>query len=125
MILLSQKIDSHERDNVLAIPAKALRFIPNGEMLAEMGLSLSGGGWQNMAGYREVWVKSGETLSPRNVKSGVASGDKIEITDGLKDGEEVVTGIEVVEKIKLPAMERSPFMPAGPGGNNDKNRKQP
>lgn len=114
-----------ERDNVLAIPAKALRFIPNGEMLAEMGLSLSGDARKNAEGFREVWVKSGETLSSRNVKSGVASGDKIEITDGLKDGEEVVTRIEVVEKIKLPAMERSPFMPAGPGGNNDKNRKQP
>ena len=113
-----------EKDNVLAIPAKALRFIPNDETLAGMGFSVSRESLENMEGYREVWVKNGETVSPRSVKSGVASGDKVEIVDGLEDGEEVVTGMEVVEKVKLPAMERSPFMPAGPGGNNNKEKEQ-
>ena len=113
-----------EKDNVLAIPAKALRFIPNDETLAGMGFSVSRESLENMEGYREVWVKNGETVSPRSVKSGVASGDKVEIVDGLEDGEEVVTGMEVVEKVKLPAMERSPFMPAGPGGNNNKETEQ-
>ena len=110
-----------EKENALSIPTKALRFVPDAGLLSELDMSVASDTVPAVAGKREVWVRSGQHLTPRYVTTGAASGDRTEILDGLTDGEEVavaMTSTTVVEQ--MPTAERSPFMPTPPGGGNKK-----
>ena len=110
-----------EKDNALAIPTKALRFIPEADQLSELGITVKEAVETTMPGKRQVWVKSGNELQPKWVTTGATSGDKTEIIDGLTDGEQVA--VEMVlrsAKPTAPQGERSPFMPSPP----DKDKKK-
>ena len=110
-----------EKENALAIPTKALRFIPDAEQLSELGITVKEAAETTMPGKRQVWVKSGNELQPKWVTTGATSGDKTEIIDGLTDGEQVA--VEMVlrsAKPTAPQGERSPFMPSPP----DKDKKK-
>ena len=110
-----------EKDDALAVPTKALRFVPNAELLGELGLTIDQTEQQAAPGSRELWVKEGTTLRPRRVYAGAASGDMTEITEGLTGSEEIVTGLETAKpREEAAAIERSPFMPGPPGSNNKK-----
>ena len=103
-----------EENNVLAVPTKALRFNPDAELLSQIGISVQGGA-QPAEGTRTVWVKNGNTISPKAVTANYTSGDKTGIFSGLTDGEEVVTGLSAAQTAKkAETTERSPFAP-GPG----------
>lgn len=110
-----------EKEHALAVPTKALRFVPDAELLSEIGLTIDGEPGKAEAGKRELWIKNGERLTPRYVTSGAASGELTEITEGLADGEEVAVGLSAasVEHESVTA-ERNPFMPSPPGGNKNK-----
>lgn len=110
-----------EKENALAIPTKALRFIPDAEQLSPLGISFQADAETTMPGKRQVWIKSGNELQPRWVTTGAASGDKTEIVEGLSDGE--VIAVDMVlqgGKPAAPQGERSPFMPSPP----DKDKKK-
>ena len=110
-----------EKENALAIPTKALRFIPDAEQLSPLGISFQADAETTMPGKRQVWIKSGNELQPRWVTTGAASGDKTEIVEGLSDGE--VIAVDMVlqgGKPTAPQGERSPFMPSPP----DKDKKK-
>lgn len=110
-----------EKENALAIPTKALRFIPDAEQLSPLGITFQAAAETTMPGKRQVWVKSGNELQPRWVTTGAASGDKTEIVEGLSDGE--VIAVDMVlqgGKPTAPQGERSPFMPSPP----DKDKKR-
>ena len=103
----------------LAVPTKALRFVPDGELLAALGLRAEAAA-EAEPGKRELWVKQGTTLVPRYVTAGSASGELTEIVDGLNDGEEVAVCLTAERTEPEAAAERSPFMPAPPGGDKKK-----
>ena len=108
-----------EKDDATAVPTKALRFVPNAELLGEIGLTAVETDSQAAPGSRELWVKEGTTLRPRRVYAGAASGDMTEITEGLTGSEEIVTGLVTAKpREETAAIERSPFMPSPPGGKN-------
>ena len=110
-----------KKENALAIPTKALRFIPDAEQLSPLGITFQAAAETTMPGKRQVWVKSGNELQPRWVTTGAASGDKTEIVEGLSDGE--VIAVDMVlqgGKPTAPQGERSPFMPSPP----DKDKKK-
>lgn len=110
-----------EKDDAAAVPTKALRFVPNAELLGELGLTIDQTEQQAAPGSRELWVKEGATLRPRRVYAGAASGDMTEITEGLTGSEEIVTGLVTAKpREEAAAIERSPFMPGPPGSNNKK-----
>ena len=110
-----------EKDDATAVPTKALRFVPNAELLGELGLTIDQTEQQAAPGSRELWVKEGTTLRPRRVHAGAASGDMTEITEGLTGSEEIVTGLVTAKpREEAAAIERSPFMPGPPGSNNKK-----
>ena len=109
-----------EKDDALAVPTKALRFVPDAEQLGELGLTVEQPAEQTVAGRREIWVKEGQTLSARFVVTGAASGDRTEIVEGLSDGDVVAVGLTAASAAPAAAVERSPFMPSGPGGNKKK-----
>ena len=110
-----------EKDDATAVPTKALRFVPNAELLGELGLTIDQTEQQAAPGSRELWVKEGTPLRPRRVYAGAASGDMTEITEGLTGSEEIVTGLVTAKpREEAAAIERSPFMPGPPGSNNKK-----
>ncbi len=100
-----------EEDNVLAVPTKALRFNPDAELLSQIGISVEGSA-QPAEGTKTVWVKNGNTISPKAVTANYTSGDKTGIFSGLTDGEEVITGLSAAQTAKkAETTERSPFAP--------------
>ena len=111
-----------ERDNVLTVPTKSLRFVPDAQILAQIGYIVSEAGKEALAGKRLVWIKDGQELKPKAVTVGSTSGNMIEITDGLNEGEELAVDFEASSV--APAIEaeteRSPFMPGPPGSKKRK-----
>lgn len=115
-----------ERDNVLTVPTKSLRFVPDAEILAQLGYIVTEAGTEAPAGKRLVWTRNGQELKPKAVTVGSTSGNMIEITDGLSEGEELAVDLEAssVTPTAESGTERSPFMPGPPGSNkNKKNAK--
>ena len=86
-----------------------------------VGLTVEQPAEQTVAGRREIWVKEGQTLAARFVVTGAASGDRTEIVEGLSDGDVVAVGLTAASAAPAAAVERSPFMPSGPG-RKQKNR---
>ena len=111
-----------ERDNVLTVPTKALRFVPDTQILTQLGYVVSESNTETSAGKRLVWIKNGHELKPRTVTVGSTSGNMIEITDGLNEGEELAVDLEASSMAPVAGAEteRSPFMP-GPPGSKKKN----
>lgn len=106
-----------ERDNVLTVPTKSFRFVPDAEILAQLGYIVANANTEAPAGKRLVWVRNGQELTPKAVTVGSTSGNMIEITDGLSEGEELAVDLEAstVAPVAEAETERSPFMPGPPG----------
>lgn len=110
-----------ERENVLTVPTKSLRFVPEEELLLGTGLTADNSAQEAPAGKRLVWTKQGQQLSPKVITVGSTSGNMIEVTDGLAEGEEIA--VDLTSDAPAPiagATEQSPFMPSRPGGNKKK-----
>lgn len=109
-------IFTNERDGVLAVPSKALRFAPNENLLAE-GESIT-----DCEGKDKVWMREGSNFKAVSVKIGVTNGTYTEIISGLKEGDAVLTdfiiGNDQPEETEETA-EKNPFMPGPP----DKKKK--
>lgn len=109
-------IFTNERDGVLAVPSKALRFEPNENLLAE-GETIN-----DCEGKDKVWMRDGSSFKAVPVKIGVTNGTYTEIISGLKEGDAVLTdfiiGNDQPEETEETA-EKNPFMPGPP----DKKKK--
>ncbi|MDY3068669.1 MAG: efflux RND transporter periplasmic adaptor subunit [Parabacteroides sp.] len=107
-----------ERQNVLTVPNKSLRFVPDMQLLQEIGLVADNSGLSDSAGKRMVWVKQNNVLKPQIVEVGASDSNVSEIKEGLAEGDEVAVEISSVMPMNPEAQsERSPFMPGPPGGN--------
>lgn len=111
-----------ERDQVLTIPNKALRFIPDPMMLEGTGISVNNPTATAETGQRLVWVKKGNELLPRSVTVGSNNNTETEVVAGLNEGEEIAVDLVSLAPSAPAAQggERSPFMPGPPGGNKNK-----
>lgn len=111
-----------ERDNVLTIPSKALRFVPDAEALKALNLTVQDAG-NTPEGKKIVWQRERQTLKSKAITTGAVSGSMIEVIDGLTDNEEVVVEMKTTalggQKL---AGEKNPFMPGPPGSNNRSNQ---
>jgi HlyD family secretion protein len=109
------------RDSVLKISNAALRFRPESKT-AEQGPSPSPrvprqtAGGRNRAAERRiertVYVLDGGELRPVQIKTGISDGVYTEVTEGLKEGDRVVTAALATEKGATPAA--NPFSGGGP-----------
>jgi HlyD family secretion protein len=105
-----------QRNNVMIIPNKALNFHPSGQPLQKTNDNL-----------KVVWVKTGGTMQPVHVTTGVTDEINTEIIQGLKVGDEVVTEIKTIaSKVSSGSDDKSssPFMPKRPDDNKKKSRPQ-
>lgn len=111
-----------ERDQVLTIPNKALRFIPDPMMLESTGISVNNPTATAETGQRLVWVKKGNELLPKSVTVGSNNNTETEVVAGLNEGEEIAVDLVSLAPSAPAAQggERSPFMPGPPGSNKNK-----
>lgn len=114
-----------EKDNVLTLAPKALRFVPDEQIAAANGIELKPLHVENPAVQKTVWVRNGMTLEEKEVKIGNSTTLLVEIVDGLSEGEEVVVGMQLTgaESVGAPnpeQAENSPFMPKHPGSDKKK-----
>lgn len=67
-----------------------------------------------------VWIKDGESIRPAMVEIGIDDGSNVEVISGLKEGDLVVTSLEVGTAEEVLANDedsnKSPFIQSGPGG---------
>lgn len=111
-----------ERRNVINIPLKALRFVPDppsGKAPAAESQPQPQPQEPGNDSIKTIWVQDNNTWTPRRVKVGMDNGVNVEICEGLNEGE--VVAIDRKSNGGLPAeqlsgnQEESPFMPKPPG----------
>lgn len=104
-----------ERNNIVSVPTKALRFTPTKEMLNP------GEKIEDCQGAHKVWVREGKTLKAYAVKTGITNGTRTQIVSGIKEGAEVIVEMKAPSADAEQAntggnAESSPFAP-GPRKN--------
>ena len=103
-----------EKQGVLSVPSKALRFNPDKETVGNYTIADS-------KGKNKVWTQDGNTLKAHAVQIGMSDGTHTEIISGVANGTKIITGISEVaeEEAEENAQEQSPFAP-GPKRNDKK-----
>lgn len=96
-----------EKNQVVAIPSKALRFAPNDAILQE------GETIEDCEGKNKVWAKQGSVFKAYPVEVGITNGVLTEITKGLKVGTEILTDFKLNNGDAAESEEQNtnPFMP--------------
>ena len=101
-----------DKQDVIAVPVRALRFTPEGEKYQENCV------WRQLRD---------ETLERVSVVTGVSDGVQTEILEGLSQGDRVVTGTRLVSKkaktnakSQQPQGSNNPFMPRRPEQGENK-----
>lgn len=107
-----------ELKGVLAVPAKALRFVPAAETVGKLKIV-------DCNAKNKVWTIEGNSLVAHKVSIGMTDGVNTQITGGLTAGVTVVTGVSVAGDMPqaddMPEKgESSPFAPGPPGRKNRK-----
>ena len=106
-----------EKDNVLAVPAKAFRFHPN-EAILQKGESIS-----DCEGDHKLWTKEGPVFKAHQVEVGTSNGVMTEIISGISAGTEVLADFEISGGAAPEADQQggSPFMPRPRNNRNNSN----
>ena len=102
-----------EKQGVLCVPSKALRFTPTPETVGNMKI-------QDTNGKNKVWTKEGNTLKAHNLQIGMSDGINTEVLSGISEGTVIVTGMEEMAQQSEDMgeqQERSPLAPGPPGRN--------
>ena len=115
-----------EKNDVLTVSAKALRFAPNEVLIAEDETI------EPCNAKEKLWVRQGKTYKAFPVKTGVSNGSITEIVSGVEAGTEVLADMvfSAQEESGDNQQKSNPFMP-GPrnnrnnqkGGNNSATKK--
>ena len=108
-----------EKNDVLVVPAKALRFMPN-EAFLEKEQTI-----ENVEAPHKLWTKEGNTFKAHKVEIGTTNGVLTEIVSGVSAGTEVLTDFNLSGGEAHPEQQAgNPFMPRPGGNRNNKNNQQ-
>ena len=104
-----------EKNDVLAVPAKALRFQPN-EAFLQKGETI-----EDCEGDHKLWTKEGSVFKAHKVEIGTTNGMMTEIISGIKEGTEVLSDFNISGGSAEAEQQQAgnPFMPR-PRNNNNK-----
>ena len=107
-----------EKNHVLAIPSKALRFVPSDKLLTK-DQSI-----QDCESPLKVWKQEGNVFKAYPVKTGITNGTLTEIVSGLNNGDEILTEITAAffDEQGDNSSNRNPFMP-GPRNRRGQQNK--
>ena len=102
-----------EKNDVLAVPSKALRFMPN-EALLKKGEQI-----EDVDAPQKVWTMEGNTFKAHKVETGITNGMLTEIISGISEGTEVLVDFNISggEAEQAGQQAQNPFMPR-PRNNN-------
>ena len=115
----SVTIYTMEKNDVLVVPSKALRFMPNQAFL-EKDQTIA-----DVEADHKLWTMEGNTFKAHKVEIGTSNGVVTEITGGIAAGTEVLADFEISGGA-APEMGQqggNPFMPR-PGGNRNNNNNK-
>jgi len=125
-----------EEETGLAVPAEALNFTPDQEVLRAMQkpekpaegpkppMDEGSMPQMDMQGSRSmVWIQKNGNLMPCPVKTGKSDVAYRIIEEGLHEGDSVVLSAQYVVKQKEVKKGDNPFMPGPPGRNKNSNNK--
>lgn len=105
-----------EKNNVLTIPSKALRFMPSDKLLSK-DQSI-----KDCNSPQKVWKQEGNVFKAYPVKTGITNGVLTEIISGVKENDEILTEISAtnIDEDENASQNKNPFMP----GPRNRNRNQ-
>ena len=108
-----------EKNGVLAVPSKALRFTPNEALLTENESV------EDVEAPAKVWTKEGNTFKAHQVETGTTNGTLTEIVSGVAAGTEVLTDFEITGGKEESSDEQAsnPFMPHPKNNKKDDKKK--
>lgn len=108
-----------EKNNVLTIPSKALRFTPN-EAILQKGQTI-----EDCEGTHKVWTREGNVFKAHSVQVGITNGVLTEITAGIKPSTEVLVDFSMPHADNGPdnKSDGNPFMPKRRDNKKDTNKK--
>ena len=109
-----------EKNDVLTVPAKALRFTIN-EALLQEGQKI-----EDCPGNHKLWTLDGNTFKAHAVEIGTSNGVSTEIISGIAAGTDVLTDFTISggeEESGASEQASNPFMPK-PRGNNKQQQQQ-
>ena len=115
----------HDKKDVLSVPNKALRFVPEKPLIGANDIV------KDCEDEHKLWTREGMTFTAHPVEVGISNGISTEIISGIAEGTKVVSEATIGalpgeniggEPNKESGGERSPFMP-GPPGSKKKNNK--
>jgi HlyD family secretion protein len=110
-----------EKNDVMSVPSKALRFIPT-EALLEKGQTIS-----DCEGEHKLWTLEDNTFKAHKVEIGTSNGVVTEIVSGIPEGTEILTDFKISggDMPEQSQQAGNPFMPRPRNNNNNKNGNQP
>ena len=108
-----------EKNDILAVPSKALRFMPN-EAILQKGQTI-----EDTEAPTKVWTLECNTFKAHKVETGTTNGMLTEIVSGISEGTEVLVDFSFngSESPEGEQQASNPFMPR-PRGNNRNNNQQ-
>jgi HlyD family secretion protein len=110
-----------EKNDVLTVPAKALRFMPNEALLTE------GQKIEDVEAPLKVWTQEGPVFKAHAVEAGTTNGITTEIVSGVAEGTEVLVDFEIQgAAMEMPGGQQAqnPFMPRPRGNRNQQNQQR-
>jgi len=107
-----------EKNNVLAAPSKALRFIPNEALLTKEQKI------EDCEGVTKVWTLEGNIFKAHAVEVGTTNGMLTEIVNGISEGTEVLVDFKLNGGDEQQEQKASnPFMPRPRNNKNNQQKK--
>ena len=107
-----------EKNDVLAVPSKALRFMPN-DAFIQKGQTI-----EDVEAKSKVWTLEGNVFKAHKVEIGTNNGILTEIVSGIAEGTEILTDFSMSSNEEPAEQQASnPFMPK-PRKNNSNNKKK-
>ena len=107
-----------EKNDVLAAPSKALRFVPNEALLSKQQKI------EDVEAPQKVWTLEGDTFKAHKVETGTSNGMMTEILSGISEGTEVLVDFELSGgDTETQQQASNPFMPK-PRGNKNQGQKK-
>lgn len=108
-----------EKNDVLTVPSKALRFIPTEAILTK------GQVIEDCEAQHKVWTLEGNVFKAHAVEIGTTNGMTTEIVNGISKGTKVLVDFKISNSDDdMPAEQAgNPFMPKRPSNNKDTKKK--
>jgi HlyD family secretion protein len=112
-------IYTSEKNNVLSVPSKALRFTPDPTLIGKKSKVV------DCNAAHKLWTRNGDTFTAHAVEIGINNGIRTEIISGVKEGDSVILdavsasakGSATQASDSSSDSSSSPFMPKHPDHN--------